>query len=400
MEPDAAIFESDQTARPPFRVLCLDGGGMRGLYTAAYLCCVSEGFSKRRGVGELDLGLGFNLIAGTSTGAIIGCALAAGLSPGRIVQMYREHGKNIFPRKMPSKIGFGLLGDLLFGKRQRAVRSGEEALRLALTDCFQAITIGQLFAHRGIALAIPAVELGSHNSWVFKTPHLAAKTNHRDDNFKLVDVCLATSAAPLFRSLAAISRTSSPSGNLVFADGGLWANNPVLVGLIDALEMTVPEQSIEIYCLGTCPLPAGEDTAGMNVYRGLKEWKFGAEAAKIAIDAQEFAYDNMAKMLSRHVRRKCTVIRFPRDKVPATLMPYLDLDDTRDAASQALIRQAGLDADMTNSRCGDQNDIEGQIVNRLFMNIPERSAKSTLLTEAGVADAGGAEMKKGQCNDD
>ena len=70
VEPDAAIFVSDQTARPPFRVLCLDGGGMRGLYTAAYLCCVSEGFSKKRGVGELDLGLGFNLIAGTSTGAI------------------------------------------------------------------------------------------------------------------------------------------------------------------------------------------------------------------------------------------------------------------------------------------------------------------------------------------
>jgi hypothetical protein len=378
---------AEDVASPPFRVLCLDGGGMRGLYTATYLCCLSEGFSKKRGVGDLDVGAAFHLIAGTSTGAIIGCALAIGLPPARVVQLYREHGKNIFPRRMPSGFGMRLIGDLLFGRRSAAVASGETALRSALTDCFQNITIGQVFQQRRIALAIPAVELGHHNSWVFKTPHLVGKTNHRDDNFSLVDVCLATSAAPLFRSLAAISRTSAPKGNLVFADGGLWANNPVLVGLIDALEMTQPEQSIELYCLGTCPLPAGEDTADINVYRGLKEWKFGAEAAKLSIDAQEFAYDNMARMLIRHVKLRCKIVRFPRDKVPATLMPYLDLDDTREAAMKALIRQASVDADMTNSRCNDPNDAEGRLVNQLFSDMPERSAQSDLLTQTDVSGA-------------
>ena len=372
---------------------------MRGLYTAAYLCCVSRGFSKRRNVGELDLGAGFDLIAGTSTGAIIACSLAAGLPPDRIVQLYRDHGKKIFPRKLPTG-GFKLLIDIL-GARRRAVRSGNEALRVALTGCFGDITVGQLFTHRRIALAIPAVELGHHNSWVFKTPHLNT-TNHRDDGFTLVDVCLATSAAPLFRSLAAISRTSPPSGKLVFADGGLWANNPVLVGLIDALEMTAPEQEIEIFCLGTCPLPAGENTAGIEIDRGLLEWKFGGEAAKLAIDAQEFAYDNMARMLSRHVRRKCRVIRFPRESVPAPLMEYLDLDDTRDEAAEALIGQANLDANMTNSRCSDPNDNEGKIVNQLFMDIPERDPESSLLTEAGLAEhppLNSEERKAGNCND-
>jgi hypothetical protein len=302
------------------------------------------------------------------------------------VQLYKDHGTKIFPRKLPSQLGLKLIVDIL-GARRKAVRSGNDALQNALKSCFGDITIGQLFAARRIALAVPAIELGHHNSWVFKTPHLAEATNHRDDDFTLVDVCLASSAAPLFRSLAAVSRTSTPNGKLVFADGGLWANNPVLVGLIDALEMTTPDREIEVFCLGTCPLPAGEDTALINVHRGLLDWKFGGEAAKLAIDAQEFAYDKMAKMLARHVRRKCRIIRFPREKVPASLMPYLDLDDTREAAAEALIRQAGVDADMTNSRCSDPSDIEGTIVKQLFMDIPERNPESPLLTQAGLADS-------------
>jgi hypothetical protein len=198
------------------------------------------------------------------------------------------------------------------------------------------------------------------------------KTNHRDDNFTIVDICLATTAAPLFRSLAAISRNFGPKGDLVFADGGLWANNPVLVGLIEALEMTPPDRSIELYCLGTCPFPAGEDIALLDPYRGLLEWKFGAEAAKLAIDAQEFAYDNMARMLARHVRQATRIIRFPTETVPATLMSYLDLDDTREEAQKALIRQASKDADMTNSRCNEPSDEEGQLVTNLFMSMPQR----------------------------
>lgn len=353
-----------------FRVLCLDGGGMRGLYTAAYLSCVGEAFALKRKSAELDIGAAFNLIVGTSTGAMIGMALAVGISPNRIVQLYKEHGSAIFPQKLPDGLSLALVKDLR--TRRAAVKRGEAALRKALTECFGDMTLGQAFGQRGIALAVPAVELGHHRSWVFKTPHLA-NTNHRDDDFTLVDVCVATTAAPLFRSLAAIRRNSGPKGNLVFADGGLWANNPVLVGLIDALEMTTPARRIEIFCLGTCPRPAGEDTAKINTHRGLGEWKFGGEAAKLAIDAQEFAYDNMAKMLSRHVNRECTVVRFPSQQVPAALMPYLDLDDTRPEAAEALIRQASSDADMTNSRCGDPNDSEGQLVRLLFMEMPEKT---------------------------
>ena len=43
----------------------------------------------------------------------------------------------------------------------------------------------------------------------------------------------------------------------VFLDGGLWANAPVLIGLIDALEMATTEDRIEVYSLGTSAPPEG-----------------------------------------------------------------------------------------------------------------------------------------------
>ena len=353
---------------PPVRVLSLDGGGMRGTYTATYLDRVAATFAKRRGVAALDVGAAFDLIVGTSTGGIIACALAAGVPLTEVVRLYVEHGPSIFSRQLPE----GLLGvgpDIW--RRHRALAAGTESLRTALTERLGTQTLGEIYRERGIALAMPAVEMSQHRGWVFKTPHLKG-TNHRDDNYQLVDVCLATSAAPVYRSLAAIDH---PDGNgtgfNVFADGGLWANNPVLVGLVDALDLTQPGQGIHIFCLGTCPMPAGDQVAKADVDRGLPEWKFGGEAAGLSIDAQQFAFDHMAKKLACHVDRKCAVIRFPSEKVPAALIPYLGLDETRQEAIQALINQARTDADMTNSRCAYADaDPEAALICALFTSAP------------------------------
>lgn len=355
---------------PPLRVLSLDGGGMRGTYTATYLDRVAASFAKRRGIGPIDIGAAFDLIVGTSTGGIIACALADGISLPDVVRLYRDHGPGIFPLRLPS--GYvSVLGDL--HKRRKAVEAGAETLRQALTGVFKKKTLGELYAERGIALAIPAVEISQHRGWVFKTPHLKG-TNHRDDNYTLVEVCLATSAAPIYRSLEAIDRPDGGDGFNVFADGGLWANNPVLVGLVDALDIAHPGQEIQIFSLGTCPMPAGEQVGKDAVNRGLVEWKFGGEAAGLGIDAQQFAFDHMAKKLARHVNRKCTVIRFPSEKVPASLISYLGLDETRPEAIEALVNQARSDADMTNSKCGYPDaDPEAALICALFDSAPPRT---------------------------
>jgi hypothetical protein len=354
----------------PFRVLSLDGGGMRGTYAATFLSCLAADFAKKRGVASLDVGAAFDLIVGTSTGAIIACALATGISLSKVVDLYRRHGQAIFPKKLPDRLGFALLRDVL--RRPKDLKTGTEALTKALRDAFGETTVAEVYARRRIALAIPAVDLARHHAWVFKTPHNVGKTNHRDDHYTLVDVCLATSAAPVFRSLAAVSAKGAVASHDVFADGGLWANNPVLVGLIEALEMARhdADRPIEIFCLGTCPRPSGELLNADQVHRGLKEWRFGGEVAKLAINAQEFAYDHMARLVSPHLNRECRVVRFPRQDVPAPLLQYLDLDETRPEALDALIQQARSDVNMTNSSCNDPHDADGLLVQRLFMEMP------------------------------
>lgn len=159
------------------------------------------------------------------------------------------------------------------------------------------------------------------------------------------------------------------------------------MGLIDALDMTKPGQEIHIFSLGTCPLPAGEQIPKSAMDRGLPQWKFGGEAAGLAVDAQQFAFDHMAKKLTRHVDRKCTIIRFPSEKVPAALIPYLGLDETRPEAVRALINQARTDADMTNSRCAyADTDAEAALICSLFNTAPPRT--NPLISRAHLRDSG------------
>jgi predicted acylesterase/phospholipase RssA len=80
-----------QIAADRFQILSLDGGGLRGMYTAAVLARLEE-----------DLGIRivdhFDLIAGTSTGGIIalGLGLGLGMTPREILEFYTAHGPRIF----------------------------------------------------------------------------------------------------------------------------------------------------------------------------------------------------------------------------------------------------------------------------------------------------------------
>ena len=179
---------SAESLQRPFRVLSLDGGGMRGTYTATYLSCVASTFARRRNVPALDVGNAFDLIVGTSTGGIIACGLAFGLPPADIASFYRDRGASIFPKRIPNGL-LGLPWDLLV--RNTRLKQGTAALRAALEAQFAKTTLGEVYARRGIGLSISAVEMTQHRSWVFKTPHLST-TNHRDDGTTLVDVCMAS----------------------------------------------------------------------------------------------------------------------------------------------------------------------------------------------------------------
>ena len=360
----------------PFRVLSLDGGGMRGTYTTTYLDRVASAFATRRGVNALDIGAAFDLIVGTSTGGIVACALAKGIPLSEITGLYVKHGPMTFARPLPGGV-FGAVGDIR--NRPQALAKGRAVPRRALDSRFGKTTLGEIYTARGISLAIPATEIGQHRAWVFKTPHLKDTTNHRDDHYTLVDVCLATTAAPIYRSMAAVDQPDNDTGGYnVFVDGGLWANNPV-----PCRAHRRPRH--DRAGSGNSSLqPRHVSHADRRARRqdrrpiaGYWNGNSAAVPASLAIDAQQFAFDHMAKKLARHVERRCTVVRFPSEKVPAALSPYLGLDDTRDEAIRAVIDQAQTDANMANSKCAySDTDPEAALIRALFEAMPEATYSS------------------------
>src|SRR3546814_2898855 len=103
-----------------------------------------------------------------------------------------------------------------------------------------------------------------------------------------------------------------------------------MVGLIDALTVAEPNQPIEIFSLGTCPRPEGEHISVKAAHRSMLDWKLDAAVAPLSIAAQEFTYDNMARLLAnalsscgRSIRR----VRFPNQTVPASMIPFMALDE-------------------------------------------------------------------------
>ena len=308
----------------PFRVLCIDGGGMRGLYTAALL----DNLIKRvRGGQTADAGKAFDLIVGTSTGGILAAGLAHGVPLENIIELYRQEGPKIFTNPTPMPKEPGLLGIVPFTswtrwytRRAGAAHSGQAALRRALDQQFGDTTIEELYNNRGIALCIPAVRMATRKAWVFKTPHIPARENHhaknRDNKYRLTDVCLATAAAPIILPLVAIDNPDDSKTHDVFADGGLWANNPTLIGLIEALEITESKRDIEIISISTASPPAGKVVKKNEVNLPLfgdKSWKFGVGALEASLDAQSSGTQFMAKFLAPHLKANVRIVRLAYD---------------------------------------------------------------------------------------
>jgi patatin-like phospholipase/acyl hydrolase len=128
----------------PFKVLCLDGGGMRGIYQATYLNTTLERINSSSEYPYVsDVGSSFDLIVGTSTGGIVACALAAGVSLDKVIDLYTLHGKDIFPYQSFKAIP--LLGQIIRASGL-GLRDGDNALRAVLTDIFGKSIVGSIYS--------------------------------------------------------------------------------------------------------------------------------------------------------------------------------------------------------------------------------------------------------------
>ena len=82
-----------------FKILSLDGGGIRGAFIAAFLAKLQENLQQ-------PLAAYFDLITGTSTGGLIAVALGMGIAPEEIKNLYEREGARIFTRSVPQLSAF------------------------------------------------------------------------------------------------------------------------------------------------------------------------------------------------------------------------------------------------------------------------------------------------------
>lgn len=208
----------------PFQILALDGGGAKALFTAQVLAHL-----------EADLGARvtdhFDLIAGTSAGGILALGLGAGLPPAEIVEQYADLTRRVFPRSRQARWR-------LLPRALRPAYSGA-VLREALTGVLGRRLLGESSKR----LVVPSWDVQRGEVHIFKTPH--HERLRRDHRIPMVDVAMATTAAPTYFEAARIDGQR-------LIDGGVWANNPSVVAIGEAVSMLdIPLRSIRVLNIGT-----------------------------------------------------------------------------------------------------------------------------------------------------
>ena len=212
-----------------YRILSLDGGGIRGLLTTRLLEKLNLALP-----GFLDQ---FDLFAGTSTGAIPALGLAAGFSPAELSHIYQHHHREVFKDSFWDNLKDGYM---VWGANY-----SHKGLQGVLANFFGDRTLGDLKKR----VLIPTVHLDNKATQEGKPRYWKAKFFHNfpedkpeaDIHHLAADVALRSTAAPVYFPLY--------QG---YIDGGLAANNPSLCALVQAIQAEdKPLNDIMLLSLGT-----------------------------------------------------------------------------------------------------------------------------------------------------
>ena len=316
----------------PFKILSIDGGGIKGLYSSTILQHFEEHFNCR-------LHKTFDMVCGTSTGGLIALGIAQGTPVEKLSTLYRTKGKHIFPvqgrlrRKLSRLTGLEkrwIQQLLWFGKYSAAPLKNE------LEALFKERTLGDTSVH----LCIPAFCITNGLPRVFKNDHHDLT---RDNALSLVDVALATTAAPTYLPIHAIQQENDRQ----YIDGGVWANNPTQVGYLEALRYFINEtdgyDGIEILSVSSITHLEAQQI-GWRKQRSFLGWNSKLLNAMMA--GQSAGVHYAMSTIARQSQGMVTYERIDSPVFSATQQPELSLDITHDNALKEIVSAGEMQAVM------------------------------------------------------
>jgi len=255
-------------AKRKFRILALDGGGIRGAISAKILERVQEKIGQ-------PLNEYFDLIAGTSTGSILAASLVLGKNPQELINIYKNQGQQIFKTNFFRKnIGYWL----------KQPKYSNEGLKTVLKEHFGEITLENLreeskklypSSNPKATLLILAYNTTQRSSNFFLSPPVKDEKPWYQ-KAKLWEVCLSSSAAPTFfppYKFDLFQETSTESaGEYTFVDGGVAANNPSLAALVHTLDIErIDGQCLKIEDISLLSIGTGRTTKPLE-FNKLNSW--------------------------------------------------------------------------------------------------------------------------------
>jgi patatin-like phospholipase/acyl hydrolase len=300
--------------KTPFRILTIDGGGVRGIIPARIL----EEFEQRSGKPISEL---FDLMVGSSAGGLIVLALNAPNEVGQpkfkasdLVAFYKHRSKNIFSTSIFKKLynGFGLWGP----------KYNRDELDKILGELFGSVKMSQLIKPTGVTSY--NLDSGLPHLWSREYAH---QKPYRD--FFVKDIAAATSAAPTYFAPKALTDLNNCTEYQ--ADGGIFVNNPASIAIHMAFELNskLSREDIVLISLGTGRTPPGENSRFLRS-AGIIGWVIKANLIDIIMNAQSEWYDSE---IGETYFNSCR-IQLGVDKKISTL------DDTTEANLNSLIKLA------------------------------------------------------------
>ena len=276
------------------RILTIDGGGINGAFPASFLATVEDS------IGE-NIANYFDLIVGTSTGGIIALGLGLGLSAKEILTFYEEHGPSIFSGNRSFR----------WLRWWGTTKYSDVPLKTALETCFGDKKLGDSTKR----LVIPSLNLENGEVHIYKTAHHCRL--ERDYKEKVVDVALATASAPTYFP------THRSTTGVPLIDGGMWANNPVGVSVVEAITLLDwPRNSLKVLSLGCTTEPLDVNLA-RRIPLGKSYWV--SKLINVFMHAQSHASLGTAQLLAGHNN----IIRIDQD----VSQGKFDLDRTKEIDS-------------------------------------------------------------------